>query len=535
VVEKVYDQLRPNKFKLLFTAPKTFTMADFSSQKLNFDPAKVRVLIVDEHDLIRKSIAKIFIKLKLTDVVECSNIAEAKQIFTEQMVDIVLCDLFFKSGSGFDFISFVRNTDANCDVPIVVVTGEAGKDDIVKASELGANDYLLKPFNPNDIGKKIYGVLDKYHSPPPLLYNIRKAERGIVEKDLKQAKAFALKALSIDPTSARANHVLAHIYLTQKDVQDAVITLKKNIENHPSFVKSYSTLANIFLSSGDELEAIRFMQSELKMNPKQPLRQIKLANLLLKHGLFKEAAEHYRAALLEDNKLKTALLGMGAAYAELGNWEKAIYYLKRARKHHPNFTKPLEMMVKTAVAADKAKIAENLLKDEKKAFPNRLDTYTVLAAFYSKTEDYEAAKAVLDEALKKKADFIDALILKGQILVKQTQYDQAIQVFNEARKVSNDPQITLNLGGLLIALGKFAEAEVALTQCMKSADPGLSKEILFRMGQIFVNTKEYGKAFFLYTRLAAKYSGNAQLNESIRGLKETLLSRQQRAPKKLVS
>ncbi|MGE0171831.1 MAG: tetratricopeptide repeat protein [Oligoflexales bacterium] len=509
-------------------------MVDFSPQKLNFDPGKIRVLIVDEHDLIRKSIAKIFVKLKLDNVIECTNIADAKTVFAEQMVDLVLCDLFFKAGTGFDLISFLRNTDANCDVPIVIVTGEAGKDDIVKAAELGATDYILKPFNPNDIGKKIFAVLNKYHSPPPLLYNVRKAERGVLEKDLSTAKEAVLNALKIDPLSARANHILAHIYLMQKDLQDAIMTLKKNIENHPSFVKSYSTLGTIYLDAGEELDAIKYMQSELKMNPKQPQRQIKLGNLLLKHGLLKEATQHYRAALLEDGKLRAALVGMGATHAELGNLDKSLYYLKRARKHHPTFTKALEMMVKNAMAAEKGKLAENLLKDEKKAHPNRLDTYIVLASLYVRTGEFEAAHGILDDALKRKADFVDAMILKGQILIKQAQYDQAVQVFNDARKVSNDPQITLNLGGLLIALGKFTEAEMALIHCIKNADPALAKEILFRMGQVFVNSKEYAKGYFLYLKLASKIPNNPQINESVRSLKEALQTRQ-RTPRKLVS
>jgi predicted Zn-dependent protease len=54
---------------------------------------------------------------------------------------------------------------------------------------------------------------------------------------------------------------------------------------------------------------------ELELNPKQPLRQIKLANMLLKEGNPHGAIEHYRLALLENNKNPEALYGMGTAYA----------------------------------------------------------------------------------------------------------------------------------------------------------------------------------------------------------------------------
>ncbi len=91
----------------------------------------------------------------------------------------------------------------------MVVTGEASKEDIVKAADLGADDYVLKPFQISDIEKKVTSVLIKYHSPPPLLKTIRQGERTMAEGQFQDALKIFEAAERLDPTSARTQHCKA--------------------------------------------------------------------------------------------------------------------------------------------------------------------------------------------------------------------------------------------------------------------------------------------------------------------------------------
>ena len=120
---------------------------------LNFD--QLTVLIVDDQELIRKSITKIVEKLKFKKIISCSNGSDAIKHFSKQIIDLIILDIYMKPVNGFEVLETIRNSQTNSDIPIIVVTGEASKDDIVKTANLGAEDYLLKPFQASDLEKNI--------------------------------------------------------------------------------------------------------------------------------------------------------------------------------------------------------------------------------------------------------------------------------------------------------------------------------------------------------------------------------------------
>jgi two-component system chemotaxis response regulator CheY len=503
-----------------------------TTSKLNFDTKQMKILIIDDHELMRKSIAKILQKFEFKEVIECFSSSEAIERFSAEVIDLVFCDLYMKGVNGYDVLKAIRNHDANCDVPIIVLTGEAGKDDIVKAADLGVNDYILKPFNPTDVEKKVTSVLTKYHTPTPLLDAVRKAERALLEKDHEKARFFAAEALKMDRHSARALHVLANSYVVKGEIQQAIELLKMNVDANPSFVKSYATLANIYYQSQKITDCVHYLTAELKLHPKQPARQILLAQLLVEQGQHAAAIEHYRLALLENNKQKSALHGMGIAYGESGNLEKALYYFKRARKHHPTSTKSLELIVKYCLQADKARFGENLLKDEKKVAPKRLDTYLVLGRLYTHQELYEEALAITNEALAIQSDYTDGLVFKSQILVKMGQVEEAINVMGKARQIAPNAQIEMSLAALLTTAERYEEAIAVLQACgSNSQNKQHSKEIMRRLGNLMVKTRQYRKANFIFLKLAQALPGNREIDVHIAQLKKAIQDERKLAEK----
>lgn len=66
-------------------------------------------------------------------------------------VDIILLDLMLPYVSGYQLISIIRENTAWQYVPIIVLSGKVLEEDIVKALDLGANDYVTKPFRPEEL------------------------------------------------------------------------------------------------------------------------------------------------------------------------------------------------------------------------------------------------------------------------------------------------------------------------------------------------------------------------------------------------
>lgn len=480
-------------------------------------------MIADDHDLIRKSIAQVLSKIGFKEIHECPNGVEAIAMLKTRVVDLVFCDLYMNKASGFQVLEFARNQSTNADVPFIIVTGEAGKDDIVKVANMGAEDYLLKPFQAPDLEAKVDKVLNKYHKPTPLLHKIRRSERALREKDYETALCLVDEALQESPESARAMHLKALIVQEQSGPGAAIRIIKDNIEINPGFVKNYHALADIYLTLDNKPEAIRAMRQELEINPKQPSRQVQLAKLLHKSGDLTGSIEHYRKALLEDGRHGMALYGMGLAYGDSDNYEKAIYYFKRLRRHHPESTKSLEAIVKFALLAKNPRLAEMPLRDEKKNHPKRIDTYLVLAKLYAKTNKNDEGIDIADEALRQDPGNIDALNVKAALLVKNNDMEAAIGTFQEI--IKDHPNVTsyLKLAEGLIQMGKEHEAIKNLHAALRFNQQ--IPQILYWLAICYSRTKQYTKSLITFQRLLNRGMNNKQITEEYTKVKKLVQRR----------
>jgi len=86
------------------------------------------------------------------DVILAADGQEAQAVIRNvEPVDVVVLDLMLPYISGFQLISEVRGDPHWQHVPVLVLSGKVLEEDIVKAFDLGANDYVTKPFRPEEL------------------------------------------------------------------------------------------------------------------------------------------------------------------------------------------------------------------------------------------------------------------------------------------------------------------------------------------------------------------------------------------------
>lgn len=94
------------------------------------------------------------------NVVCKDNGAEAIEwIEKNKKVDVILCDINMPGFNGYQFIEYIRNTEFHQQVPILVLSANDTSGDRIKAFKLGANDYVIKPFNPEELLLRIERLL----------------------------------------------------------------------------------------------------------------------------------------------------------------------------------------------------------------------------------------------------------------------------------------------------------------------------------------------------------------------------------------
>jgi two-component system chemotaxis response regulator CheY len=114
----------------------------------------MQVLVVDDSQIMRKIITGALKKLGIDDISEASNGQEAIEAFAKpHNIGLVLMDWNMPTMTGIEAVKKMRA--GNIKVPVVMVTTEAEKEKVIEAIKAGANDYLIKPFNPKDIQTKL--------------------------------------------------------------------------------------------------------------------------------------------------------------------------------------------------------------------------------------------------------------------------------------------------------------------------------------------------------------------------------------------
>jgi len=109
-------------------------------------PQQSRLLIVDDNEMNRDMLARRLSRSGyLVDVAE--NARQLMQRVKENGLDLVLLDIEMPEVSGFDALKMLRKDYSPSQLPIIMVTARNQREDIVRALNLGANDYLTKPID----------------------------------------------------------------------------------------------------------------------------------------------------------------------------------------------------------------------------------------------------------------------------------------------------------------------------------------------------------------------------------------------------
>ena len=109
------------------------------------------ILIVDDSAAMRSLLVSTLETLGTISIVQAPNGFEALRILPREQVDLILTDINMPDINGLELLSFIRNNPIYKDVPVVVISTEGSRKDIEKGLSLGANEYLVKPFQPEQL------------------------------------------------------------------------------------------------------------------------------------------------------------------------------------------------------------------------------------------------------------------------------------------------------------------------------------------------------------------------------------------------
>lgn len=116
---------------------------------------KPRVLVVDDEPQMVGIVAYAF-ETQGFDVIKAYDGEQAMQKINSENLDLVLLDVMLPHIDGFEICRIVRQ---NTTLPVILLTARKEEEDVIKGLELGADDYMTKPFNPRELALRAQALL----------------------------------------------------------------------------------------------------------------------------------------------------------------------------------------------------------------------------------------------------------------------------------------------------------------------------------------------------------------------------------------
>jgi two-component system chemotaxis response regulator CheY len=120
----------------------------------------LKILVVDDSSTMRRIIKNTLVRLNFKDLLEAENGAQAWEVLTQSVdVGVLITDWNMPEMNGLELVKKVRAEKKYVDLPIIMVTTEGGKTEVITALKAGVNNYIVKPFTPEVLKEKLEAVL----------------------------------------------------------------------------------------------------------------------------------------------------------------------------------------------------------------------------------------------------------------------------------------------------------------------------------------------------------------------------------------
>ncbi len=208
------------------------------------------ILVVDDDDGIRNLIKQYLVSKKFL-VTTAGNAIEAEKKLNLIKFDIIILDVMMPGKTGYEL---TKQLKANVSIPIILLTAKGEVKDRIKGLELGADDYLGKPFEPKELLLRINNILSKtFKKTQQIKINLGSVELNLKKMEIKKnnriiklntSEKEILNYMIKSPGKIFSRDDIGKITnLSKERTVDVLITrLRQKIENDPKNPKYLQTI-----------------------------------------------------------------------------------------------------------------------------------------------------------------------------------------------------------------------------------------------------------------------------------------------------
>jgi tetratricopeptide (TPR) repeat protein len=297
----------------------------------DFLGGKGLVMVVEPSSNYRTSIKQFLTNLKIKHMKLVSSVAEARREMLTTRVSFFIVEWGLDETNGLQFCRSLRKEAAYKDTPFLLLSTENLRQDVILASEVKVDGYLLKPFSYEDFCSQVNMILRSHTTPSRVTTLLDTADAKLAAGNLEAAESGYAEALATSKEkSARAFCGLARVQRQRDDAKGALNFLHQATLVNPEYVEAYRVKLEICEEQGDRTGIIQAASVLNSLSPENPRYTLVLARTYLEMAQFEGSETFFKRTLTLSPRLAEAYKGLGNIYLAKEEYEKAMKSFRKA-------------------------------------------------------------------------------------------------------------------------------------------------------------------------------------------------------------
>lgn len=288
------------------------------------------VLVIEPTPNYKGSIRSFLTNLKVTKVKFVSSAKEAKRELLTTSPGLFIAEWDLKEENGLQFCRQIKKENRFKATPFLLMTVENQRRDVILASEVGIDGYLLKPFSFEDFADALNTIAKTYKTPNEVNQTLVDAESALADNDITKASHLFAKAHQASPASARPLCGLAKIQESLSDHKNAIELYKEAIQKNPSYTDAYASLCKLYQAKSMTKELYETAKQLNDHSPGNPKYTLLLAVACMELGKEQESHNFFKMTIRLSPKLAEAYKGLGRLNMIQEDYQSAMKNFRRA-------------------------------------------------------------------------------------------------------------------------------------------------------------------------------------------------------------
>lgn len=216
-----------------------------------------KILLVDDEPELRRMVATMLAAEGFSNVVQAGNVQEALAAYRRVKPELALLDVMLPDGDGFTLCQYLRAFDPETPLPVIFLTAKDETDDRLAGLRCGADDYITKPFSPQELILRMQAVLRRCYPADPETVHLENATLDLANADVLRhdtgehltltvkeraiLEALARNANRIVTTDALCEAAWGDSFGYEQSLMTHVRRIREKIEANPSHPQSLVT------------------------------------------------------------------------------------------------------------------------------------------------------------------------------------------------------------------------------------------------------------------------------------------------------